>query len=87
MPKHNNLTPKDDFLAAKYGERHMEIVQDPMFRRACEAAFAQYLLFLPFDPGNAYRIEGARGALNTLLNLGNVKEQSPIFDVPELKPT
>jgi len=77
----NNLTPKDDFLAAKLGEQFMEVVQNPTFRRAAEAAYAQYVLALPFDPGNAYRIDGARGMINTLLNFGEAHS-----DLPKAKP-
>jgi len=83
----NNLTPKDDFLAAKLGEQFMEIVQNPTFRRAAEAALLEYVLRLPEDARNAYRMEGARGAINTLLNLGNPLVGVPVPDVMQLSPT
>lgn len=61
--------------------RWADWVSEPLFREACERAFGEYVCSLAPDPQTAatmaYRIDGAKGVLHVLLNLG--EEQKPVM--------
>lgn len=68
----SRISPKESFLSDKTrADRHNETVLNPSFRVACETAFASYLIKQSgSDPRVAPILEGARGVLDELLNLG-----------------
>lgn len=57
---------------------HQDIVMSPNFREACEVTLAEYARQLTCDNqleacAVGYKLQGAKDALNILLNLGDLK--------------
>jgi hypothetical protein len=74
-----NLTPKKKFQENKQAaEKHRDLVLNPDFRNALEAALLEQILTLPntFDPTEAaaayYRIVGARDFITHLLSIAEL---------------
>jgi hypothetical protein len=88
------LTPKAEFLAdAKRAGAHQDMVLSPEFKKALEIALLQYAMNLGGDTADqqrlitvGLRLEGAKGFIEELLNLGN--RTKPIYqkDPAELEP-
>lgn len=90
----NTLIPKAEFLGdPKRADAHQEIVLSPAFKKAIEIALLQYAMNLGGDTADqqrlitvGLRLEGAKGFIDELLNLGNATK--PIYqrDESELEP-
>lgn len=82
-----SITPKGSFLSdSKRAGAHQDVVAAPQFRQAVEIALLSYALKLGGASADAQslvtvglRLEGARGVLEELMNLGNP-------DVPKAAP-
>lgn len=89
MPK--RLAPKEQFLnpstpvapgQLKPSARWLELTDSPLFKEAVQVALTEYVVSLTPDvaqPGRvAYLIEGAKGAFNVLMNLGEPDHPGPM---------
>jgi hypothetical protein len=84
------LDPKKSFLASGLTENHNNLVESPQVRASVEYAFAQFCTNSHSGPltnkAEAFaQIEGARGFINTWLNLGRPPEPEK-EDSRQLKP-
>lgn len=89
----NNLTPKADFISLdrKAADAHQEMAMSPAFRKACGIALLQYTTELSTTSlqsaaETAYKMEGARGFIRVLLNLGEKETEKPIAEDQQLHP-
>lgn len=90
----NIITPKGSFLAdAKRAGAHQDIVASPQFRQAIEIALLSYTLKQGGPSADAQqlvtvglRLEGARGVLEELMNLGHPDVLKSNFPTQELDP-
>lgn len=90
----NTLSPKAEFLGdPKRADAHQETVLNPEFKKAIEIALLQYAMNLGGTGVDSQqlvtvglRLEGAKGFIDELLNLGN--KTKPIYqrDETELEP-
>jgi hypothetical protein len=81
----NRLQPREEFQSAddKRADVHQEIVLSPRFKEACEVALLEYVMGLSTSSlqtaaETAYKIEGAKGVLAVLLNLGD--QSKPLIE-------
>lgn len=93
MTKHI-IQPKADFLAdPKRAGLHQDLVLSPEFREAAKIALLQYAINIGGDDADinklaqvGLKLEGARGVLSVLLNLGEVSASKFNIDPNELTP-
>lgn len=85
------MTPKERFRASGAAKRFLEIVDDPVFQIALDAAFLQHTAHLqPCNDmqtaaANGYRTEGARAFVAILSNLPIEQEPPKPTTSPNLK--
>lgn len=89
----NNLTPKEDFISVdrKAADSHQELVLSPSFKKACGIALLEYTMNLSTSSlqsaaETAYKMEGARGFLKVLLNLGEKSKEPTNPEDEQLHP-
>lgn len=90
----NTLIPKAEFLRdEKRAGQHQDIVLNPEFKKAIEIALLQYAMNLGGDTADltrlstiGLRLEGAKGFIDELLNLGNRTKPAFAVDPTELTP-
>lgn len=88
------LNPKADFLKdSKRSDEHQETVLDPKFMEAIKVALLSYAMRIGGSHAElqslstvGLRLEGAKGFIHELINLGKpIKPQQPLHD-DELRP-
>jgi hypothetical protein len=88
----NTLSPRARFQSNhQRAGAHQDIVMAPNFKDACEITLAEYARQLTCDSqleacAVGYKLQGAKDALNILLNLGDLKAPDYTATPEQLQP-